>query len=127
MCRYLIYLTAFVFLNSCVSATKHEHTSGSIVALDSKTEGHVCLTSNSSILGELVDVYEVVCAKQKIETDSGGIKAGSPKSVTTCNKVKRGHARIIENMDRHFSKIRAEENLELKEGFFIETSESVVK
>lgn len=112
---------------SCASTTKHEHTSGSIVALDSKTEAHVCLTSSNSALGELIDVYEVICAKTKNEASSLNLKTGVPKYTTTCNKIKKGHARIIENTDKHFSKIRAEENLELKEGFLIETSQTLLK
>lgn len=127
MYKNLIYLAAFLFLTACAGTPKHEHTSGSIVALDSKMEAHVCLTSDSSILGELIDVYEVVCTKVKSEASSVGTRTGVPKYTTTCNKVKRGHARIVENTDKHFSKIRAEENLELKEGFLIETSQTILK
>lgn len=127
MCKKLIYLSIVLFLSSCASVTKHEHTSGSIVALDSKSEAHVCLTSGISTLGELIDVYEVVCTKSKTEANSVSTRTGVPKYVTTCSKVKRGHARIVENTDKHFSKIKAEENLELKEGFLIETSQAVIK
>jgi hypothetical protein len=127
MYKNLTYLAAFLFLNGCASTSKHEHTSGSIVALDSKIEAHVCLTSDGSTLGELIDVYEVVCTKVKAEASSISTRTGVPKYTTTCNKVKRGHARVIENTDKHFSKIRAEENLELKEGFLIETSQTILK
>lgn len=127
MYKNLMYLSAFLILSSCSTIPKHEHTSGSIVALDSNTEGHVCLTSNSSTLGELIDVYEVVCTKVKTETESVNKKTGTQKYSTVCNKIKRGHARIIENTDQHFSKIRAEESLELKEGFLIETSQTIKK
>ena len=129
MMKYIIPIVVLVLLSSCASTTKHEHTTGSIVALDSKTEGHVCLTSNNSTLGELVDVYEVICTKNKVDSDADntGSKNLAVKYATTCNKFKKGHARVIENSDKHFSKIRSEEALELREGFLIETSQTVLK
>ena len=129
MMKYIIPIVVLMLLSSCASTTKHEHTTGSIVALDSKTEGHVCLTSNNSTIGELVDVYEVICTKNKVDADADyiGSKKLTAKYATTCNRFKKGHARVIENSDKHFSKIRAEEALELREGFLIETSQTVLK
>ena len=124
----VVFLGAVALIMSgCASQPKHEHTSGSIVALDSKTEAHVCLTSNSSTVGELVDVYEVVCVKTKVENDSSLKRPATQSFTTTCKRQKRGHARIVENSDNHFSRVRSEESLELKEGYLIETSQSILK
>lgn len=127
MSKQILFLGVMtLILSGCASTSKHEHTSGSIVALDTKTEAHVCLTSNSSTMGELVDVYEVVCVKSKIENDSSLKKQAAQSYTTNCKRQKRGHARIIENSDKHFSKVRSEDSLELKEGYLIETSQSTL-
>lgn len=125
--QILFFGTIALLLSGCASTTKHEHTSGSIVALDSKTEAHVCLTSNSSTMGELVDVYEVICVKTKAENDSSLNRPVTQKFTTTCKRQKKGHARIVENSDNHFSKVRSEDSLELKEGYLIETSQNILK
>lgn len=125
MRKYIVLLSLSAFLSGCASESRHEHTAGAIVALDSKTEAHVCLTSSSATLGELVDIYEVVCTKTKAEPDySKPTKSATYKS---CNRVKKGHARIVENSDKHFCKVKSEADLELKEGFLIETSQTVLK
>lgn len=127
MAKQILFLGAIALLISgCASTSKHEHTSGSIVALDSKTEAHVCLTSNGTTLGELVDVYEVVCVKSKIENDSSLKKQATQSYTTSCKRQKKGHARIVENSDKHFSKVRSEDSLELKEGYLIETSQNTL-
>ncbi len=124
--QILFFCTMVLLISGCASTSKHEHTSGSIVALDSKTEAHVCLTSNSSTMGELVDVYEVVCVKSKIENDSTLKMKATQSYSTSCKRQKRGHARIVENSDKHFSKVRSEDSLELKEGYLIETSQTIL-
>lgn len=123
MKKYIL-LIGFIFTSGCATSQKHNHMSGSIVALDSKTEAHVCLTSTNSIIGDLVDVYEVVCSKEKNEPDLSGISVTKKQTTysTTCKKIRRGHAKIVENMPDHFSKIISLGNLELKEGFIVETS-----
>ncbi|MEQ1722197.1 MAG: hypothetical protein ABL930_03415 [Pseudobdellovibrio sp.] len=120
-----IVVLAFV-ISGCATQSKHEHTSGSIVALDSKTEAHVCLTSSSPNIGELVDVFEVVCIKTKIEKDSSLKRPPNQEFTTTCKRQKRGHAKIVENSDNHFAKVRSEGSLELKEGYLIETSQNTL-
>lgn len=103
-------------LSSCATISgKHHHTRGSVVALDSEEEAHVCLGEKEIKPGDRLSVYESVC---KSEISDDGPRVAIRR--TTCERIARGEVEVVENSGSHFSKVRALSGLKLKEGFILE-------
>lgn len=64
---------------------------------------------------------------KEYQVTRNALRLATQSFTNTCKRQKRGHARIVENSGKHFSKVRSEDSLELKEGYLIETSESTLK
>lgn len=113
----IIMLICLTFLfSSCASMKEHKHARGSIVALDSKTEAHVCMDSSEVKEGEKLSLFESVCVTKQKRMG----KNGEAMDYTTCEKVSRGVAEVVKASDPHFIKIKALDNATFQEGFVVE-------
>ena len=111
---YSILSITILAISGCATSQKHDHARGSIVALDSPTEAHVCMNSSEVAIGEQVSLYKPVC---KTSPPKGRL---NPTSQTTCKKEPKGFAEVIETSDAHFIKVKAVDDAVFEEGFVIE-------
>ncbi|MFN3695850.1 MAG: hypothetical protein ACK4VO_00305 [Pseudobdellovibrio sp.] len=109
-------LTAFLFISSCASTAKHDHTRGNIVALDTDNTAHVCMSSKTVKLGDELEAFKVTCKKNKVTT----VKAKELSEPTVCEKTLVGKVVVTELIDDHFIKIRPNAGLSLSEGLVVE-------
>lgn len=109
-------LCGMVLLSSCATTSvEHHHTRGSIVALDSADEAHVCLGEKEVKPGDRLNVYESVC-----KSEFSDVGRRSSFKLTTCERIARGEVEVVENSGNHFSKAKAHSGLKLKEGLILE-------
>lgn len=113
---FLVFLPIALGLTGCASFQSHEHALNSIVALDSPTEGHVCMSASKVNQGEQLSLFQNVCTT-KIRKLS---KFSEPTDTTTCVNVARGFVEVTENSDTHFIKIKALDGAALETGFLVE-------
>lgn len=107
----------FVFIFSgCASLSQHEHARGSVVALDSPTVAHVCMNSSEVKQGEQLPMFQIVCTSKKMNQT----RFSEGTESTTCTKVSRGMAEVIENSSLHFIKIKAMTDATIQVGYIIE-------
>lgn len=111
-----IFSMAILGVSGCVSFQNHEHARGSVVALDSSTEGHVCMSSSEVKQGEQLSLFQSICTTN--ERKAGRYTKATEQ--TTCIKVSKGAAEVIENSDPHFIKIKAMMGFTLETGFIVE-------
>ncbi len=109
----LLCIASFTLFSCATMGGKHRHERGSVVALDSATEAHVCIGSENTTIGKRVQVFDSVCNQETFDD------VRRPRTRTVCEKVLRGEAEIIENATEHFSRVRAIGNLALKVGQII--------
>lgn len=110
----MIFLSLLALgLSGCANLQTHEHARGSVVALDTNTEAHVCMNSSEVKQGEQLLLYKTVCITKK----SGG---KFPTDQTTCDKVSKGFAEVTENSKPHFIKVKAMNDAVLEEGYIVE-------
>jgi len=100
-------------LSGCANLQTHEHARGSVVALDTPTEAHVCMNSSEVKQGEQLLLFKTVCITKK----TGG-KFSTEQ--TTCDKVSKGFAEVTENNKPHFIKVKAMNDAVLEEGYIVE-------
>ena len=105
-----------IFLSGCVSFQNHEHALGSIVALDSGTEAHVCMKSSEVKQGEQLSLFQSVCTTKKKKAS----KFSEATERTTCEKVSKGFVEVVEISSPHFIKVKAVSNSIFEEGYFVE-------
>lgn len=113
-----LFFLAALSLTGCASLQSHEHARGSVVALDSPTQAHVCMSSKEVQTGDQVSIFESVCTSKKKKSS----KYSEESQVTTCTKVLRGEGEITESADPHFVKVKALADLTFKEGYIVEKS-----
>ncbi len=115
-CFTTLALLSFLGLASCASSQIHEHSLGSIVALDSPSQGHVCLVGSQVTKGEQLSLYQNVCtAKRKPRGRLGDIR-----NLPRCERIQRGFVDVVENTDPHLVKVKALGDVALKEGDLVE-------
>lgn len=116
MYKNFIFLAALLFISGCASTTKHDHTRGNIVALDSDNTAHVCMSSKAVQLGDELEAFKVTCKKNK----ATALKAKELSEPTVCEKTLVGRVVVTELIDDHFIKIRPNTGLSLSEGLVVE-------
>ena len=117
MKNLILSIPIFVFIFSgCASLQRHEHARGSIVALDSPTVAHVCMNSSEVKQGEQLSMFQSVCTTKK----KNPTRHSESTETTTCTKVSRGMAEVIENSDPHFIKVKAVTDATIQEGYIVE-------
>ena len=102
----------------CSSLQKHGHARCGIVALDSSTQAHVCMSPSEVDKGDQLFLFQSVCAKRQIP----GGKYSDYADQTTCTKVSKGSVEVMENSDPHFIKVKALSGATFKEGDIVEKS-----
>lgn len=113
----LILISASIFvISGCASFQRHEHARGSIVALDSPKEAHVCMNSSEVIEGERLSLFQSVCVTKKKKAG----KLSEESQTTTCTKVSKGTAEVVGKTDPHFIKIKAVNDAIFEEGYIVE-------
>lgn len=112
----LSHVFFIIVLVGCASVQKHEHARGSIVALDSPKEAHVCMNSSEVNEGEQLSLFQSVCAMKKKKAG----KFSEERETTTCTKVPKGTAEVIEKTDTHFIKIKAVNDTIFEDGYIVE-------
>ncbi len=104
---------AILGLSGCANLQTHEHARGSVVAMDTPTEAHVCMNSTEVKQGEQLSLFKTVCVTKK----TGG---KFPTEQTNCDKVSKGFAEVTENSKPHFIKVKAMNDAVIEEGYIVE-------
>ena len=86
------------------------------MAVDSPTIAHVCMNSSEVKQGEQLAIFQSVCTSKK----KNPTRHSESTETTTCTKVSRGMAEVIENSDPHFIKVKAMTAATIQEGYIVE-------
>ena len=105
-------------VSGCTSMQTHEHSQGSVAALDGPTEAHVCMNSKSVNVGDKLSVFQVTCTQKR--SGVPGSKYNDPSVETICQKTAKGSAEVTGKSDDHFVKVKSVDGAPLKEGYVIE-------
>lgn len=120
--KYTLTVVALALLGfgitGCTSMQTHEHSQGSIAALDGPTEAHVCMNSKSVNVGDKLSIFQVTCTQKR--TGVPGSKYNDPSVETICQKTAKGSAEVTGKSDEHFVKVKSVNGAPLKEGYVIE-------
>lgn len=111
---FLVGISSMSLLSCSTMSGQHRHERGSVVALDSATEAHICIGGVGLSPGKKVKVFDSVCRQATIDD------VNRLRSRLICEKVYAGDAEIIEVSSEHFSKVRSLGNLSLKVGQVVE-------
>lgn len=115
--KKIIFLIPVLSFIGCASAPKHLHAQGSVVALDSANEGHVCMNATSVEIGEKLSLAETTCKLSK--TTANG-KYSDEVSVNVCSKTAKGTVEVMGMADPHFIKVKSVSGVNLREGDVVE-------
>lgn len=103
-------------LFGCASVKNHKHATGSVVALDSSKEAHVCMDSAEVKQGDRLSLFQSICTTKEKKI---GHKGESTEQ-TTCSKVPRGFVEVMSIPDPHFIKVKAIGDAVFEQGFIVE-------
>lgn len=112
----LVLSVAILNFFGCASFKNHKHATGSVVALDSAKEAHVCMDSAEVKPGDKLSLFQSICTSKERKL---GHK-GESLEQTTCTKVSRGFVEVISTPDPHFIKVRALGEAVFEQGFIVE-------
>lgn len=112
----ITFVAISLLFAGCASTVKHDHSRGSVVALDTDSTAHVCMSANAVQVGEQLDTFKITCKKNKAPAS----KAKETYEATTCQKDFLGKVEVTELVDEHFIKVRPKTVLSLSEGLVVE-------
>lgn len=77
------------------------------------------MSSSEVQLGEQLSLFQSVCTTTKKRKTKNDVESSEK---TTCLKVYKGSAEVIENSDPHFIKVKTLNGAQLEAGFIVESS-----
>lgn len=101
----------------CASTVKHDHSRGSVVALDSDNSAHICMNAKAVQVGDQLSVFKIVCKKSKSPKNP---KVRDVSDTTSCEKNAVGVVQVTELLDDHFIKVKPDSSFTLSEGMVVE-------
>lgn len=106
---------SFITLFSAVGCA-HSHQRGSVVFVDSPSEGHICMGKSEVTPGDRVSFFKTECSSASAMGEEGRSRGAR----TTCKKISIGEGRVVDVSDDHFSRVKAGEGVTLSAGYIVE-------
>lgn len=112
-----IGLMVLVILSVTLQGCAHSaHNRGSVVMKHSDTDVDICLGRGEVSEGDRVTVFRHECTQNPVSSPH----EGEGRAVKSCKKIQIGSGLVTRVVDEHYSTVKLDPGLSVKEGFTVE-------